>query len=90
MGGNRVSDGNARDRLIDELATGIQRRKLIGPAILFLEANKPFSFIGSQLLLMAEPLLGIFVPDEKVRDLALLLEDRANVERLLQRLEAEG
>ena len=58
---------------------------MVAPAIAFLEANKPFSFLGSQALLFAQPLLSPFLTG--TGDYIALLEDRANVERLIQRLE---
>ena len=76
-----------RDLLIDRLAQKVSRWGLTAPAILFLEANKPFSFIGSQALLFFQPLLGFLLGDEVVGGYAQLFEDPANVERLLQLLE---
>ena len=76
-----------RDLLIDRLAQKVSRWGLTAPAILFLEANKPFSFIGSQALLFFQPLLGFLLGDEVIGGYAQLLEDPANVERLLQLLE---
>ena len=85
-----VVDVEQRDKLIAELAVSIRRRKLITPAIMFLEANKPFSFVAGQLLLVAEPVLGLFIEKNRTREFALLLDDRENVELLLQQLEADG
>jgi hypothetical protein len=82
-----VEDGR-RNALITELATAIERRKLTTPAILLLEANRPFSFIMSQLLLVAEPVLGLLFDAHKTREIALLLEDRDNVDLLLEHVEA--
>ena len=76
-----------RDLLIERLAQKVSRWGLTAPAILFLEANKPFSFIGSQVLLFFQPLLGFLLGDEVIGGYAQLLEDQANVERLLQLLE---
>ena len=76
-----------RDLLIDRLAQKVSRWGLTAPAILFLEANKPFSFIGSQVLLFFQPLLGFLLGDEVIGGYAQLLEDPANVERLLHLLE---
>jgi hypothetical protein len=76
-----------RDLLIDRLAQKVSRWGLTAPAILFLEANKPFSFIGSQALLFFQPLLGFLLGDEVIGGYAQLFEDQANVERLLQLLE---
>lgn len=76
-----------RDLLIERLAQKVSRWGLTAPAILFLEANKPFSFIGSQVLLFFQPLLGFLLGDEIMGGYAQLLEDQANVERLLHLLE---
>jgi hypothetical protein len=76
-----------RDLLIERLAQRVSRWGLTAPAILFLEANKPFSFIGSQVLLFFQPLLGFLLGDEIMGGYAQLLEDQANVERLLHLLE---
>jgi hypothetical protein len=75
-----------REQLIGELAARIARWGLITPAILFLEVNRPFSFIGSQALLLFQPLLSPLLGN-KVAEYAQLFEDRASVKRLLQRLE---
>lgn len=75
-----------REQLIGELAARIARWGLITPVILFLEVNRPFSFIGSQALLLFQPLLSPLLGN-RVAEYAQLFEDRASVERLLQRLE---
>lgn len=75
-----------REELIGELVAKIARWGLITPAILFLELNKPFSFIGSQALLLFQPLLSPLWGN-KIVEYAQLFEHRASVEQLLQRLE---
>ncbi len=77
-----------RDELIDFVATKITKYGMTTPAIFFFETARPLSFIGSQLTWFASPILGIFVNETNVEEIALMLEDRSNVERLLQRLEA--
>ena len=72
---------------IEELAQKVSRWGLTAPTVLFLEANKPFSFIISQALLFFQPLLGFLIGDEVIGRYAQLFEDQANVERLLQLLE---
>ena len=76
-----------RDLLIERVAQKISGWGLTVPAILFLEANKPFSFIGSQVLLFFQPLLGFLLGDEVIDGYAQLFEDQDNLERLLQLLE---
>ena len=67
----------------------VDRWRLTLPTLLFLEATKPFSFIASQGLLLCQPLLGLLVSDSQISALADLLGDRANVERLIARLDRE-
>lgn len=83
-------DSTRRDALIEDLAQKIARLGLTTPAILFLEAHKPLSFLGSQALLFSQPLLGFLLGDETARDYALLLEDQENVEQLLRSLEGRA
>ena len=74
--------------LVQTLAARIAQRGLTIPAIIGLELLKPFCFVGSQILLVLEPLLDPLI-GELGRDYARLLEDRANVERLLEALESQ-
>lgn len=76
------------ERLIDRLADWIARQGLVAPAVFLLEANKPFSFLGSQALWMLQPLLGPAVGHDRIAAYAQLLQDRTSVERLLERLES--
>ena len=71
--------------MIAHLVGWIQARGLRSPAILFLEAHKPLAPIGSQVLLFLQPLLRFVGP--LLGWYALLLEDPANVERVLSHLE---
>jgi hypothetical protein len=77
------------EQLIEDLSQRLARWKLELPAILFLEATKPFSFIAGQGLLLCQPLLSFFYEGPGVADYAGLLSDRANVERLVARLELQ-
>jgi hypothetical protein len=76
--------------LIEQVARQIGDRKLATPALLFLEVIKPFSFLASQGLLLAEPLLSFLYEEPRIGDYAELLADRSNVEHLMVRLEQEG
>lgn len=71
---------------IDGLADWIAHHRLVTPALFLLEVNKPFSFLGSQALWMLQPLLGPAMGYDRVAVWARLLEDRASVDRLLERL----
>ena len=74
---------------IHALASSIIRRGLATPAIVLLELLRPLSFIGSQILLVAEPILSPIFGDVGQR-YAGLLEDRQNIARLLEVLEAQS
>ena len=76
------------EKLIERLADWIARWGLTTPAIFLLETSKPFSFLGSQMAWMVQPLLGPVMGYDEVGTYARLLEDRTNVERLLARLES--
>ncbi len=78
-----------RDELIETLARRIENMGLTTPAVLMLEAHKPLSFLGSQAVLVAQPLLSLVFDPSTSMDYARLLEDRSNIERLIQRLERQ-
>lgn len=77
-----------RELLLDQVSDRVARLGITSPAILFLEMHKPLAFLGAQVLWAAQPLLGFWWHDADVRDLALLLEERAGVEALIARLES--
>ncbi|MEW5960772.1 MAG: hypothetical protein AB1801_23855 [Chloroflexota bacterium] len=71
------------------VANKIAELGLTVPAVLLLEAHKPLSFISSQLLLVAQPTLDIFLPQHLTRNLADLLADSTQVEQLITNLETK-
>jgi hypothetical protein len=86
---DRSLDGERRDVLIENLAHRIEALGLSAPAILLLEAHKPLSFLGSQALLILQPLLAFAFDTSTSAEYAALLEERSNVERLIRRLERQ-
>ena len=82
--------GKQGPELIEHVARQIGGWKLGMPALLFLEVLKPFSFIASQGLLLAEPFLSFFYEEPRIVDYADLLADRSNIEHLIDRLEQES
>jgi hypothetical protein len=72
---------------VEEVANQISRLGLTTPAILLIEAHKPLAFISSQLLLVAQPTLDIFLPPNLVRQTADMFADPEQLEELLVRLE---
>lgn len=73
--------------VLGELAEKVAERNLATPAIFMLEAGKPLSFIGAQAMHFFEPFLDAFFPAGDYRIAAEALEDRENVEWLIQKLE---
>lgn len=78
------------EQLLDQLTQNIDRWGLNVPALLFLQTTKPLSFIASQGLLLFQPLLSFFYDTPRIADYADLLADRANIDRLVARLEDDG
>lgn len=75
--------------LIERVARRLHAWGLGAPAILFLQMHAPLSFLGSQLILAGQPFVGWLTGDRVLRELAVLLEEPENVERLIARLEQQ-
>jgi hypothetical protein len=76
-----------RDSLVNSIASAIVKRRLEAPAIFFLEAHKPLSFLASQSVLVAMPFLAPLIGAQRMADLSKLLRDRENVDMLISRIE---
>lgn len=76
-----------RDEITDKLADRVVERRLESVATLFLEMNKPITFIGGQALLVGAPIFGTLFGYENMQRLALYFQSPENVERLLVRIE---
>ncbi len=74
----------------EKLAHKITHLGLTTPAILLLEAHKPLAFVGSQLLLVAQPTLNLFVSVDLTRNMADMLADPIQIEALITQLEETG
>lgn len=77
-----MSETMHRRETIDRLTGWIRAAGLTGPAVLFLEASKPLAPLGSQILIMLQPLFG-----PGLAEYAALLEDPDGVDRVLDDLE---
>jgi hypothetical protein len=76
-----------RDRWLDRMAREITRRRMETPAAFALEMHRPLAFLGSQALLVAMPFFAGLVGPENVLKFSRLMEDRQNIDRLLDRIE---
>jgi acyl-CoA reductase-like NAD-dependent aldehyde dehydrogenase len=76
------------ESLLDKAAEEISRRKMEVPAILFLEMHKPLAYVGSQAAAFFAPFLIPILGFDRVNNYSRLMAKRDNVEKLIQRLEA--
>jgi hypothetical protein len=76
-----------RDQLIYMVADQVVKRGLETPATFFVEMNRPLSFIGGQALVFFAPILGVVFNQQTIEEFARLMEDRKNVDRLLNKIE---
>ncbi|MBD3334977.1 MAG: hypothetical protein GF355_05630 [Candidatus Eisenbacteria bacterium] len=74
-------------QLLEKVAERVVRMRMGVPAVFFLESAKPLSFIGSQALVFMEPFVKAFLTLPQYDQFARMMEDRANVERLIQLVE---
>ncbi len=79
-------DAKKRDEMIEAVAKRVQQFGMLVPAIFFLEMHKPLSYIGAQAMHFFSPIAGVLFPT--FEDYAYFLEDRQNVELLIQKLES--
>ena len=77
-----------QDQLLERVAQGLSSRGLGTPSIFMLEASKPLSFIASQGMIVLGPFVDALLSWREYHVFVRMIEDRRNVERLIQRLEA--
>lgn len=76
-----------QEEILDKVARKVVQWRMTVPAILFLESVKPLNFIGSQMLVFFEPFVQTFFTVRDYNEFVRMMEERENVERLLQRIE---
>jgi hypothetical protein len=72
---------------VDKLARRIEQRGASSLALLLIEVVRPFSFLGSQALLMAQPLLAGILDNTTVEQATVLLDNPELLNRLSATLE---
>ncbi len=86
MTGSRGQPPELREETVEYVAREIQVRGLTGPAVMFLEASRPYRPLGSQAMLFFDPVLrNLFGGD--MAEVQRVLADDAGIERLIERLE---
>ena len=73
--------------ILSKFASKIVDKGMTVPALFFLESTKYVSFIGSQMMVFFGPVMTSFINSEKYYNFSELLEDRSNVEYLLNEIE---
>ena len=76
--------------LEERIASWLRHRGLVTPALAFLQLHIPVMFVGSQMLLVLQPILDTFMPRHATSEWATYMADRAQIARLITRLEAEA
>ncbi len=75
-------------RLLSKLADAVVRRRMAGPAVLFLASVRPLNSVGSQALVFLRPFLaGLYDMTDYDRMVAIL-DRREGLEALAQEIEA--
>lgn len=74
---------------LEELAASIKRRRLVEPAIFFLELSKPLIGCMRELYGISEPLQRTLFGKELLSSVRELLASRDNVETLITMLESK-
>ena len=77
-----------RERVIERVARAIVERRLETAAVLFLESNRPLTFLAGQGALAALPLIGGFIPPEELEALSRVLDSEESLDLLVARIEA--
>ncbi len=76
-----------RDQLIDFLAFRAFRFQMETPFVVFLEASRPLSFIASQAAHFFAPAADLLFGHPYASEAGYLMQDRANIDRLVNRIE---
>lgn len=82
-----MSDRDQQREVLARVADALHRRGLATIAIVTLESVKPLSFVTAQALVVLGPVIQALVNLRDYDVFCQALEDRANVEWLIRRLE---
>lgn len=74
--------------LLQRIADAVVQRRMVAPAVVFLESLGPMSFLGSQALHFFAPIIELAFSAHEVSQVAALLERRDTTVRLIALIEA--
>jgi hypothetical protein len=83
-------DTRQRERLIDDWAARLKRWGLTPIAPFLLETLRPLGFIGSQAMLIGQPMLTLFMDASSLKELSSLLDDPDALGQIERRLTDTG
>lgn len=83
-----IYDRDRQREVLGKIARELVRRRMTAPAIFMLESMMPLTYVASSALVMLRPLVQMLIGIRDYEVFAAALEDRQNVEWLLQQLEA--
>ena len=76
--------------LLERVADAIVKRRMAGPATVFLESMGPMNFLGSQALHFLSPIIECACSAQEVAQVARLLERRDIISRLIILIDAKA
>ncbi|MDD5582755.1 MAG: hypothetical protein PHS99_06050 [Candidatus Marinimicrobia bacterium] len=88
MSNQKEPEKKVKQEIIDKLAHAIVRRGMSVPAVFFMQTFKPMNFIGSQVIVFFGPILESLFPRAEIYEFADFMEERENMELLIERIEA--
>lgn len=74
--------------VLERLAAEVARRRLVGPAIAFLEMSRPLNGLGAAVIQFFTPVAATLANPDSLRELAEFLEKRGSVDYLCRMLES--
>lgn len=83
---NPISDSR-RDEIIDKIARWFRRKRIEVPATVFMQVNKPLTFMASQGWLFSSHLAALFFKEKTINEVYQLLSDRENIDRVIDRID---
>jgi hypothetical protein len=83
-----TSHGLDNEDFVGQIADVICSHGMRLPALVGLEAGRPLSLLGGQVLWILQPILGLVLSRELVEQTARFLEEPQSVDALIAQLEA--
>lgn len=83
-----ADDPTRQREVLARVAERLIARRLTAPAIFVLESSRPLSFVASQALVFFQPIVQGLLGVKDYAVFAAAIEDRANIEWLIEKLEA--